>query len=251
MHLADPIEIFPQCRLWLATFPDTCGTEEHELTNAALSERDLARWHQFRPAGKKRQFLNSRLAMRAVLGSEFGKDALHIQFDSDPNGAPVLLPQSLDFSRQISLSHAGNVVGIVISESDCSVGVDIELCEPFRADALRMVATHPPEREWCDGHVGFELDALMTLWTIKEAVWKSLRCGQNVSIADVVVQFASGNPSACVLRPPYGNTQFEIRLFASQCRGVTPDTTCLSTTCRPPELQDNAAFRGCIAQRVQ
>ena len=255
MYLADYVEIFPQCRLWLAYFDgnadESIATTTRDKAEAKLSTQDLHRWQQFRPALKKRQFVKSRLAIRAVLEREFGDQAAEIQFDTDLEGGPVLLPQDQDYSRQISLTHSGSVVGIVISKREASIGVDLETSRLCHAEALRIIVAHAPEWDWCNEHAGLELDALLTLWTIKEAVWKSLRCGQKISVADIIVDFASGHPNAQVLHPQYENARFEIRLFASQCSEVIPATIWISPSGWPLELQGKVTFHGCVAQLIQ
>ena len=84
IHLAESIEILPQCRLWLAYFDgdsdESISATTHDIAEAKFSTQYLHRWQQFRPVAKKRQFLNSRLAIRTVLKKEFGKDADDILF---------------------------------------------------------------------------------------------------------------------------------------------------------------------------
>ena len=43
----------------------------------------------------------------------------------------------------ISLSHSDNAVAVLISDDEYPVGVDIEVSNPIRAEALRLVALHP------------------------------------------------------------------------------------------------------------
>ena len=73
MHLADSIQVFWQCRLWLAFFyGESTAVTEQDIVESHFSSRDLLRWQQFRPAATQFQFLNSRRAVRAVLQKNSG-----------------------------------------------------------------------------------------------------------------------------------------------------------------------------------
>ncbi len=246
MNLADPVEVFPDCRLWLAYFDDGSGdsvsSPKSALAEAKLSVRDQLRWQQYRPATKKRQFLNSRRAVRAVLQRELGDDAAHIQFDSDSQGCPILLSQQVGPWPQISLSHSGNAVAIAISMNAFPIGVDIEVVEPLRADALRLIASHPQERAWCDRETGRESDALATLWTIKEAVWKTLHCRDEIPISEISIEFDRGILTPCVANSAFQDAKFRTQLFVFECEAVVPETIRLAAGDTP--------LRGCVMQRV-
>ena len=228
MHLADPVEVFPDCQLWLASFDDESGdfavSLEDALAEARMSARDQLRWQQYRPAAKKRQFLNSRRAVRSVLQRELGDAAAHVQFDSDSQGCPVLLSEQVGHWPQMSLSHSGNVVAIAISRNAFPVGVDIETVEPLKADALRLVAAHPHERAWCDRQTGRESDALATLWTIKEAVWKTLHYGSEMPMSEVSVESHAGMLTPCVEHSAFRDAKFRTQLFVVDCEAVVPET---------------------------
>ncbi len=246
MHLAEPVRVFPDCRLWLASFdhdlPKSVSNTEVDLEQAKMTNRDLIRWRQFRPAEKKRQFLNSRLAVRAMLQREFAAEAEDIQFDSDSNGCPILTSRNGTRYAQISLSHSENVIAVAISNSEFPIGVDIEVDQPLHSDALRLVALHPHEQTWCDSQTGRESDALLTLWTVKESVWKTLQCGNSISAASISVGFDDGTLTSGVSNPSLSDVIFRSQLFVLQCEAVASDTLLL------PPLGD-IALRGCVTQR--
>ena len=246
MHLAESIEILPQCRLWLAYFDgdsdESISATTHDIAEAKFSTQDLHRWQQFRPVAKKRQFLNSRLAIRTVLKKEFGKDADDILFSSDSAGCPVLLSRQNRHVAHISLSHSDNAVAVLISDDEYPVGVDIEVSNPIRAEALRFVALHPHEQLWCDLHAGLEAEALTTLWTIKESVWKSLREIQDIPLSDISVPLYSEIPTPVIVHCFSETPHFRTQLFVQNRVQIVPGTLCLST--------GNSALRGCVAQRM-
>ncbi|MBC7966696.1 MAG: 4'-phosphopantetheinyl transferase superfamily protein, partial [Fuerstia sp.] len=227
MHLADPVEVFPDCRLWLAYFDDESGdpvvSPEDALAEAKMSDRDQLRYQQYRPAVKKRQFLNSRRAVRSVLQRELGDTAAHVQFDSDSQGCPILVSEQIGCLPQISLSHSGNAVAVAISTHAFPIGVDIEIVEPLRAEALRQVAAHPHERAWCDQQTGRESDALATLWTIKEAVWKTLHSGGEITMAEISIEVHAGVLTSCVEHPAFKDAKFRTQLFVVECDAVAPE----------------------------
>jgi phosphopantetheinyl transferase len=246
MHLAESIEVLPQCRLWLAYFDgdsdESISATTHDIAEAKFSTQDLHRWQQFRTAEKKRQFLNSRLAIRSVLEKEFGKAADNILFCSDSSGCPSLQSHENDHVAHISLSHSANAVAVVISEGSYPVGVDIEVHEPLRTEALRLVALHPHEQVWCDLAPGRESEAFATLWTIKESVWKTLRKMQDIPFSGISVAFDSGIPTPVISHYFSETPCFRTQLFVQNSVQIVPGTLCLST--------GNSALRGCVAQRM-
>ena len=246
LHLTEPVHVFPDCRLWLASFNHeqsaSASNREADLDQAKLTSRDLVRWQQFRPAEKKQQFLNSRLAVRAVLQREFAEAAEEIQFDSDPHGRPVLTVQEGPIATQISLSHSRNAIAVVISNNEFPIGVDIEVVAKLHSEALRLIAFHPDEQSWCDNQTGRESDALATLWTVKESVWKTLHQEHSIPIASISIEFDGGILSPRVSNPEFADAVFRLQLFTVDCEPIMPDTLRL-----PPSF---STFRGCVTQRL-
>lgn len=246
MHLADHVEVFPHCRLWLAYFDgdsdESIVAATHDIAEARFSTQDLHRWQQFRPAVKKRQFLNSRLAIRAVLKKEFGKYADDILFSPDSLGCPSLQTHQKEHVAHISLSHSENAVTVAISDGKYPVGVDIEVSNPLRTDALRFVALHPHEQVWCDSHAGLESEAFTTLWTIKESAWKTLRGIRDIPFCNVSVLFNGGRPKPVISNCDGEAPQFRTQVFVQNVESVVPEASCLSV--------NSVALRGCVTQRI-
>ena len=251
MHLTDPIRILPGCRLWLAEFdtPDSgpAGFSEEELLVARLSTRDLRRWQQYRPERKKRQFLNSRLAVRAVLRQEFEKGSEQIQIDSDEQGRPVLHSGQLSHLPQISISHSADIVAIAVSDGGNSMGVDLEIAQPLRVESLQQIAMHPHEKLWCDAQGGLQSEALLALWTIKESVWKTLHSDSHLGMSDIILELDHRSPGVHICGWRGAGDQFRSRCFVSQCASFFSETICLESVIREPWSQP---FRGCVTQRT-
>lgn len=249
MQLTEPVEVFPHCRLWLVYFnpesDEAASNQSTGLVEAKLSSRDLLRWKQFRPETKKQQFLASRLAVRAVLKRELGADADLVQFDSDSKGRPVLQSEGMNHGLQISLSHSKNAVAIAISNGEFPIGVDFEIEGPLRTDALRLIATQPHEGIWCDQWIGRESEALLTLWTVKEAVWKSLHGSIGISISDISVDLKHGVFIPRVSTLMHKDDRFRTQPFVVQCEPIASGTLSL-----PPHKYAMTGIRGCIVEQI-
>jgi phosphopantetheinyl transferase len=86
---------------------------------------------------------------------------------------------------------------------------------------------------------------LATLWTVKEAVWKTLHCGGQVAMPEISIE-----PHAGVLRPnvkhsAFKDVKFRMQLFVVGCDAIVPETICLTT-----ERFGNIKLRGCVTQRI-
>lgn len=92
------------------------------------------------------------------------------QFTTSPDGKPMLVNGSLDFS----LSHSGEWVLCAVSAK--RVGVDVELPRCTLATARRFFA--PEEVAMVEAlPKSAQVDALLRLWTAKEAFTKALGTG--------------------------------------------------------------------------
>jgi len=251
MLVSDPLLIEPGCRIWLAVFSpeinDSPSRQHNELSAACLSPTDLSRWQQYRPLEKKRQFLNSRLAVRSVLKQEFGAAASNIFLDAGPGGQPILISADARELPQLSLSHSGPAVAVAISHSRIPIGVDIEQIEPLRASALRLVAVNSQEMASCHRQNSLiDTEFLRTLWTIKESVWKSLGGAGEIMMSDISVGFGDGDRlRPQVTHPLFADEEFSTRLFAMRCEELLPGTMVVK-----PSEHSIIALRGSVSLRV-
>jgi phosphopantetheinyl transferase len=72
------------------------------------------------------------------------------------------------------------------------------------------------EKIWCDLHAGSESEALTTLWTIKESVWKTLQGTYDVSLSDIAVQFEHDFPRPVLCNRPTDGPQFRTQAFRTE-----------------------------------
>lgn len=105
------------------------------------------------------------------------------QFTTSPDGKPLLANGSLDFS----LSHSGEWVLCAVS-TKC-VGVDVELPRCTLATARRFFA--PEEVAMVESlPKSAQADALLRLWTAKEAFTKALGTGLKQGLASFSVHLS-------------------------------------------------------------
>ena len=105
------------------------------------------------------------------------------QFTTSPDGKPMLINGSLDFS----LSHSGEWVLCAVSAK--RVGVDVELPRCTLATARRFFA--PEEVAMVEAlPKSAQVDALLRLWTAKEAFTKALGTGLKQGLASFSVHLS-------------------------------------------------------------
>jgi phosphopantetheinyl transferase len=252
MHVTGPLMIAPGCHVWLAVFSpelnDSLSRQNSELSTASLSSSDFRRWEQYRPLEKKRQFLNSRLAVRSVLKEEFGPAASRIRMETGAGGRPILISSGVRECPEISLSHSDTAVAVAISRCGIPVGVDIEKIEPLKVRSLRFVTANSCEMAlYHRQNVLSETEFLRTLWTIKESVWKSLGGPGEITASDITVAYGEDG----LLHPRVidrSNTaeEFSTRLFAVQCKELLPETMVVK-----PATCHAIGLRGSVSLRIQ
>jgi phosphopantetheinyl transferase len=193
-QLWGPFHLMPNCRLWVAEDRTCQDCTESELAlrlaDARLSDRERDRWDRYRPLEKKKQFLNSRLVIRAVLNCEFGTDSAHLIVDTMESGRPLLMDSQKRQVANISLSHTGNMTTIALSNVRYGLGIDIETIQQFNARSFGLSFINQFER---DGLMQAALtedpNATLAIWTLKEAFWKALGGPHDAALGDIVAEY--------------------------------------------------------------
>ena len=251
IHLYGPLAVLSDSHLWLASFhPDASDdptTLLEDLSYAQLDTRDLQRWNRFRPLDKKRQFLKSRVAVRTVLERELGAEAQCLFLRTNLRGRPFLHDNKGQERYQISLSHSGPLIAIVFSTGSASVGVDIENVQQIRKTALQNVTLRNEELEWMQRTgVSGNLGALLSVWTVKEAVWKALGGPESVTAANFTTHYDSEGAISCVLDGEKEGNKIQVTLFG-------PPAACPFSPLNWVPIKDdvfsNVSFLGCVAQK--
>lgn len=124
------------------------------------------------------------LTVRAMLRQIFGADA---SISYDKNGKPYLNISESD-AKNISISHSKTHAVILISNQQ-NIGVDIEL---ISSRVLNLAHRIAQDCEFPNDYNSMPLEKkseyLTTLWTVKEAVYKSLPNQTNVDLlTDIIV----------------------------------------------------------------
>lgn len=193
-RLWGPFQLLPDCRLWLAedcinSNAKTSGLQR-QLAEAHLSGRDLDRWDRYRPPKKKRQFLSSRLAIRAVLNREFGTASDNYVVEAMESGQPILKHSCQYPMASISLSHTGNMTAIVLGEKRHGLGVDLEIIQPLNVRTLSLTFMNQFEHDWlAEEGLSESPEATLAIWTLKEASWKALGGPSDRAFAEIVAEY--------------------------------------------------------------
>lgn len=140
-------------------------------------------------------------------------------------GKPVFRCQP---ELHFNLSHSGSFA--LCALSDEPVGVDIEAVRPRREGLARRILS-PGEFAWYEGH-GASAEALLTLWTRKEALCKRSGQGLSFPVREITPPLPE-DPSG----PPYLLSAAGSGWVASVCAAVPPSAGIIWLS--PEELASN------------
>lgn len=193
-QLWGPFHLIPNCRLWVAEDrackDATESAHDLKLAETLLTDQDRDRWNRYRPLKKKRQFLNSRLVIRAVLNCEFGTDSAKRFVVTTESGRPTLVDSRGCRVASISLSHTGNMTTIALSDIRYKLGVDIETVEHMNARAFGLSFINRLEHDqFMQEALTEDPNAMLAIWTLKEAHWKALGGPSDTALGDIVVEY--------------------------------------------------------------
>jgi 4'-phosphopantetheinyl transferase len=168
--------------------------------HAAAAERLLdaverERAARFRFDHDRSAYLLAHAMWRVALGVCLQREAAAVPLLSSPSGQPRLPGTSL----ATSLSHSGSWVAIAIGGS-ATLGVDIERSPARFAldDLLTMICTPPEAIEVRKLSAPAREQALLKLWTRKEALLKAFGTG----LSEQAPAMLSARPGESVMPPP-------------------------------------------------
>ena len=143
-----------------------------------LTERELELAGGFRFQPRREAFLLGRLAAKAALGALCGeKDWGRIKVGAGVFGQP-LAAHAGQGGVETSLSHSGREAVALAFPREFPMGVDWEVVDAARAQTARTEGgLSAEERAWAGSGELAEAPALVMLWTLREALAKTLRCG--------------------------------------------------------------------------
>jgi 4'-phosphopantetheinyl transferase len=154
---------------------------------ALLDDAERARYGQLRRPADRDRFLTAHALARLVLGRTLGRHpaALRLRSECRQCGGPHGKPQLSSGELELSLTHAGERVGVAVAA--VPVGIDVEDLAHTRVDqALAAQVLTPPELDrWLALPPAGRASALLRAWTRGEAVVKALGVGLDVDPRDL------------------------------------------------------------------
>ena len=162
------------------------GREAEAL--AWLDPHERARRDRITHAGRRRQFVLCRSALRSALCLRLECGNEELAFPEADRGKPFALLRGAPAPVSFSVSHSGRH-GLLALAGQGRLGVDVEERAPRRdLDALIEAVLAPGERAEVEAAGGYaRIARFYTLWTIKEALVKALGEGLHHGLAGVEV----------------------------------------------------------------
>ena len=164
-----------------------------EAAEALLSEDEKARGRSFVAALHRRRFVAGRARLRSLLGGHLGLDPRTLVFVQNEFGKPRLAHH---MSVHFSLSHSEDRAVLAVSDT-VVIGADIERVRALEHFDLARRYFHPNEVAaiLCPPHREEQLEAFFRIWTLKEAVVKSLGTGLSIPLDSFEVSIATSPPT--------------------------------------------------------
>lgn len=249
VKLLGPFCVSSECQLWLAESLERTQAPSQELEKqyalTQLTPKERVRWARYRPAEKKWQFLQSRIAVRMVLAREFEQPGEQPEFTAAPDGRPLLLDSAGMQVRQISLSHSETIIAIATDAAD--VGVDVEAVQKLQSGVLNIhgIRTEEIELLHTSGRISKD-GSLSAVWAIKEAVWKCIGGPSMITAAHICIEEKAGRLYSHVRSVEFSGEEIGLHLFESR-----PSIGLKGLDCKHPSGAEcfSRAFIGCVAQR--
>ncbi|SPF68535.1 holo-[acyl-carrier-protein] synthase [Propionibacterium ruminifibrarum] len=199
---------------WVA--PAIAPKVMNEIARAWLHPYELDRYAHLPVNRRQRSFLFGRMVAKAAL-SEWGivAEPCEVAITSGVFGQPVVHGST---AVGLSLSHTGNHIAAVACDAECPLGLDIEVLDPRRSNALERVLTAGMAQLTEFGvELPYEM-ALFSLWTQREALGKAIRIGLTAPETAYTLAHAAWDTHTQCLRSTFSTfTQFECEtIFANR-----------------------------------
>ena len=164
-----------------------------------LSQDELDRAGRFRFDEDRHRFINSRVALRRILGQYLKTDSADVQFSYNQFGKPELEGSGPDCSLKFNVSHAG-VIALIAVTRFSRIGVDVAVVEDLPdVDSLAAMSLSSTELESFRAlNSDRQCNLFFNLWTCKEALAKADGRGLSAPLSEF--EFAFSGMNACSLR---------------------------------------------------
>jgi 4'-phosphopantetheinyl transferase len=198
--------------LWLIEDRALAGREERALAEL-LSEVERTRLLSFADAGRRRQFLTTRAALRCLIAPLLAVDPDAVEIVLEPDGRPRL--HDAHASRlQFSLAHTRGLL-VVALHTRGSIGVDVEGNARARdITALAERFFHASESAYVSSAPSAsEVQRRFTqCWTLKEAWFKAFGGSRSLTLSELSFTFDAAIGQVA----PHGMTHTGARLWLAQ-----------------------------------
>lgn len=119
----------PNIDIWQANL--SISGEEKKQYWALLNEEEKQRANRFVKGEDQTRFIAGRGILRSLLSNYIHVSPENIKFDYLPHGKPILASHHCQPQLQFNVSHSHDLALYIISESDKTVGIDVELMRPL------------------------------------------------------------------------------------------------------------------------
>lgn len=145
-----------------------------------LHERELTRFGGYKFEARRKSYLGGRIAAKQSLMYLLKeKDPRLLEISSGVFDQPITHP-IFGSNLEVSISHCGDVACAAAFPAGFQIGIDLESLSPFTAEKREAVRGQFTDEELLniDGiEAARQGAATMMLWTMKECLSKSLKCG--------------------------------------------------------------------------
>ncbi len=161
------------------------NVEERDTLKAVLSPAEIARARRFTFDSDRNRYISSHGILRRILAMYCGVSADALDIYLDANGKPGI--SIVGAHIQFNLSHSADVALIAVTSANC--GADVEKIRPDLAHmeiAERFFTEN--ENDWLATlPQPVRSNGFFRLWTIKEAVLKTIGAGLSIPLNEVDV----------------------------------------------------------------
>jgi len=182
-----------QVHLWIVRLE--ASDDNFERCLAWLAPEETARAERFRFPRHRRAFALGRAALRVLLASYLGNDAVDVLFVYGPQGKPALAPALENAARSLrfNVSNSGDLAAYAFTIG-CEIGVDIErhrALHDFENIARRFFS--PQETaELLELPDAEKTAAFFHCWSRKEAYIKAMGGGLSIPLDSFQVTLQPG-----------------------------------------------------------
>jgi 4'-phosphopantetheinyl transferase len=200
-----------------------------------LSPDECERAERFRLEEPRRRFVNTRAALRTLLGEYLGVPAAEVAFSYEASGKPRLREEVNWNALRFNLAHSDNLALVVVAREG-DVGIDVERLRVVdRWEQIARRYFHEAEVDEIFGSAdALRGAAFLRCWTAKEAIVKAIGTGLNRPLSSFRVPVTSdewvnvptpggGAPTRCWLQHLTPSDEY---VAAVACADIRPRIEC-------------------------